>query len=111
MFLRGADVSKPAKSTGGIDSTPSHTHFFSDTASVYISRRDLNGWSGYQVPSRASEFYSNIYSLTVDSNIGQQDQDTHGHSGDAYVSGSTGSGGSSDNRPRFYSVTYIIRIK
>jgi hypothetical protein len=113
MFLRGADVSKPAKSTGGNDSTPSHTHYFSDyTDSVWIPRKSLSSWIGGYNPANSAGGFDHSKRIIQRNDGEAAPSDSHGHSGGTVsISGNTGSGGSHDNRPRFYSVTYIIRIK
>jgi hypothetical protein len=110
-FLRGADEFNPVGTTGGTDSIASHSHSFSGSGSAFISPRQLGGWTGHTKARQATSFYPNIYSLTVDNSVPLADQDTHGHFGSASMFGTTFAAGASDNRPRFMSLLFIIRVK
>jgi hypothetical protein len=111
MFVRGVDVQTALGAADGQDRTPDHSHSFYASGRVWIDTRSMNGWTGWKVPQAASAFRPNTYSLSVEDNVDQQQQETHGHTGEANVSGTTILGGGHDNRPRFTSLHYIIRIK
>jgi hypothetical protein len=113
-FARGVGTNTFLGSLGGQDTTSSHSHYFSDySASVYIGTRGISGWNGWQFPqSIQGSWFPHTYGLTFVDNVAGTDQDTHGHTGTAYVSGFTDSAGSGqDNRPRFVSLFFIIRIR
>lgn len=112
-FLRGASTFSPLGERGGQDFVNDHSHFFSDSASVFVPRDGgMNGWTGAQsVATRATEFSPTYYALTIRKGVANADQTSHGHTGTANVSGFTVGGGSHDNRPSYFAIHYIIRIK
>lgn len=116
MFLRGTSSGSawPVGSTGGTDTTPAHSHFFSESdTSVFFPRVSGNGYANaYNPVTSASAFDRTLRNLTAPDGASNP-YDTHGHmNGSSYISGNTWSDGDGeDNRPRFFSVNYIIRIK
>ena len=108
-FLRGSGTFVPTGTMGGIDFAPNHSHFASLSGDVSIGSRSLTFGSGH-FATKGSSFSDNIVLLSRLKNLGIRDQDTHGHIGSSFVSGSVNSGGSHDNRPRFYTVQFILRV-
>ena len=111
-FLRGPDAVYPPNSSGGIDGIPSHSHYFSDVDNnVWFPRNSGNGWTALQMVSRAqhlSRTQYGLYKLKDDDNP----FDSHGHmNGVADINGFTLEAGGHDNKPRFYSLFYIMKIK
>ncbi|TBD34342.1 tail fiber protein [Rhizobium ruizarguesonis] len=113
MFVRGVDSQTALGATGGQDSVPDHAHSFDGKGEVWLPMKSLNGWASDSVasPALAQAWQPNHFSLTFHDDKAGTDQETHGHIGSAYVSGITLPGGGHDNRPRFLSLNYIIRIK
>lgn len=112
MFLRGATSQEPLGTAGGRDGFGNHSHHFSDRSSVWIPMVSGNGYAtAYNPVTRASAFDNSLRNLTAPAN-NNNPYNTHGHmDGYASVSGRTNGAGGHDNRPRFVSVNYIIRIK
>lgn len=112
MFLRGADGGSPIKTSGGRDTISDHGHSFSDSDSIWIPMNSGNGYTNaYHPVTQASAFDRSLRNLTAPDNASNP-YNTHGHMGGTVsIFGTTRPGGGHDNRPRFYSVNYIIRIK
>lgn len=98
MFVRGAGSDFPPNRTGGRDSIPDHSHYFSDSDNaVWIPRKSLNGWIGgrKQVKSAPSDVqFDDEKAAIVKMWDGENGSETHGHmDGVANISGQTSSGG------------------
>ncbi|MBI3869351.1 MAG: hypothetical protein HY299_12590 [Verrucomicrobia bacterium] len=113
MFLRGASPSYPVNTTGGQDFIASHSHFFSASdSSVSFPLKSGNGYvSAYHPATSAGAFDNSLRNLSAPDGAANP-YNSHGHiNGFSSVSGTTFSSGSHDNRPRFFSINYIIRIR
>lgn len=119
-FLRGADCCRPgdgAGELGGQDEAPAHSHPFSAaTNNVRFGPESVAGWRGAETlhegtPARGKP--KPVAALTVPSDAaGRGPWPSHGHiAGSASFSGATANAGGHDNRPRFVSVHFVIRIK
>lgn len=112
MFLRGANGQAQLGATGGRDNIPSHSHYFSQTASVWIPMTSGNGHLNIYAPATsAGGFDNSLRNLTTHANP-TNPYESHGHmNGTASVYGHTSSSGEFDNRPRFVSMHFIMRVK
>src|SRR5262249_54529091 len=116
MFLRGANGQAQLGITGGRDTIPTHAHYFSaSTNSVMFGIDSGNGNIGSYSPNNQAAGggwdNSQLVIAKTPKEAGNPYQ-SHGHmNGEAYVSGSTYEGGGADNRPRFTSVHFILRVK
>jgi hypothetical protein len=118
-FLRGAACCGPgegAGETGGQDEAPAHSHPFSAaTNNVWFGPESVAGWRGAETlpegPPRGRP--KAVAALTVPREAsGRGPWPSHGHmGGSASFSGATANAGGHDNRPRFVSLHFIIRIK
>jgi len=111
MFVRGVDPNNALGGSGGQDSVPDHSHWIGINAPVYIPTASINGFAtAYNPVTRAEAFDMNLRNLTAPDNA-PAGAESHGHiNGVANVQGPTIAAGGHDNRPRFTSLYYIIRI-
>lgn len=113
-FLRGVESpTYPVGSQGGYDNILAHSHYFSGyDDSVSFPRASGSGYAkAYHPATSAGGFDNSLRDLTAPEGGGYA-YDTHGHvEGSAYISNNTYSAGALDNRPRFFSVLFIIRVK
>lgn len=119
-FLRGASCCEAGDAvgeTGGQDEAPAHSHPFSAaTNNVWFGPESVAGWRGAETlyegaPARGKA--RPVAALTVPREAaGRGPWPSHGHmAGSASFSGATANAGAHDNRPRFVSLHFIIRIK
>ncbi len=117
--LRGAARSAPgegAGETGGQDEAPAHSHPFSAaTNNVWFGSESVVGWRKTETlheKARRGKPKA-VAALTVPTDAsGRGPWPSHGHmAGSASFSGATANAGAHDNRPRFVSLHFIIRIK
>lgn len=119
-FLRGAGCCGSGAGlgeTGGQDEAPAHSHPFSAaTNNVWFGPESVAGWRDAEAlyegpPARGKP--KPVLALTVPRDAsGRGPWPSHGHmAGSASFSGATANAGAHDNRPRFASVHFIIRIK
>lgn len=115
MFLRGASFSWSLGSSGGEDYVDGHSHYFYGyDDSVYFPIASLYGYTpAYHPANSAGGFDRSLRNVSIeDPDSSTWPKRSHGHTdGSAYVSGFTSGAGGHDNRPRFYSTHFIIRIK
>jgi hypothetical protein len=115
MFLRGQSSSDyPDQYTGGNDHVNSHSHSFSASDdSVYFPIKSGAGYSSTRKQIKSGDIRVDLSNVWLGAPVNPSiPYETHGHiDGRAYVSGSTYDAGSHDNRPRFFSLIFIIRIK
>jgi hypothetical protein len=119
-FLRGAGPTPDStlNSTGGNDSIPAHWHNLdTDCRAVRVSFSDSSASFRQNFAAHSKK----IESLRADDVVwsaeriplwnGEPDLQ-HGHSfGTGFVTGTTKSAGGGDNRPAYYSVHFIMRVK
>lgn len=118
-FLRGVDIrtgfgtvgsSYRLGDEGGNDEIPSHQHtIYGNVSDIRIPENNVfGGPTNYQVTSEAHNFFADVFSLTTKGN-----NTGHGHFGGTgnISNGYTNLEESKDNKPKFYSIYYIIRIK
>jgi hypothetical protein len=113
MFMRGANGQAQLGATGGRDSVPAHSHWFSGSGSVWIPNVSGNGWSAFGAfsPKTASAWDTSKFSLGKQ-NGSNNPYDTHGHmNGTVSIGANTLAAGDFDNRPRYLSMNFIMRVK
>jgi hypothetical protein len=112
-FMRGANGQAQLGATGGRDSVPAHSHWFSSTGSVWLPNESGNGNGpfGSFSPTTAAGWDNSKYSLGRQSGSANP-YNTHGHMGGSVgISGNTLSAGDFDNRPRYLAMHFIMRVK
>ena len=113
MFMRGANGQAQLGTTGGRNSVPAHSHWFSSTGSVWLPNESGNGNGpfGSFSPTTAAGWDNSKYSLGRQSGSANP-YNTHGHMGGSVgISGNTLSAGDFDNRPRYLAMHFIMRVK
>ena len=112
-FMRGANGQAQLGATGGRDSVPAHSHWFSSTGSVWLPNESGNGNGpfGSFSPTTAAGWDNSKYSLGRQSGSANP-YNTHGHMGGSVgISGNTLAAGDFDNRPRYLAMHFIMRVK
>ena len=112
-FMRGANGQAQLGATGGRDSVPAHSHWFSSTGSVWLPNESGNGNGpfGSFSPTTAAGWDNSKYSLGRQ-NGSANPYNTHGHMGGSVgISGNTLAAGDFDNRPRYLAMHFIMRVK
>ncbi len=113
MFMRGANGQAQLGTTGGRDSVPAHSHWFSNTGSVWLPNESGNGNGpfGNFSPTTAAGWDTSKFSLGRQSGSANP-YNTHGHMGGSVgISGNTLSAGDFDNRPRYLAMHFVMRVK
>jgi len=112
-FMRGANGQAQLGATGGRDSVPAHSHWFSNTGSVWLPNESGNGNGpfGSFSPTTAAGWDTSKFSLGRQSGSANP-YNTHGHMGGSVgISGNTLAAGDFDNRPRYLAMHFIMRVK
>jgi len=112
-FMRGANGQAQLGATGGRDSVPAHSHWFSSTGSVWLPNESGNGNGpfGSFSPTTAAGWDTSKFSLGRQSGSANP-YNTHGHMGGSVgISGNTLAAGDFDNRPRYLAMHFIMRVK
>lgn len=114
-FLRGAQenvADAKSGSMGGQDYVAGHTHNVSGNSSdVYFARDSVCEWlPGYNpVTNGDVDYDSSVFQITK---APGQSHDSHGHcGGTATFNGTAWAAGEHDNRPRYFSIPFVMRVK
>jgi len=109
-FLRGVEINGALSDQGGQDFIYSHFHPFSgESKDVSFGPQSIGSFTGHCSITSAADLISDCSSVIL---AVTKDGVGHTHSGGhATTTGTTDPAGSQDNRPKYFSVYFIMKIK